>query len=59
MKSVHEDDDARTGKIAGIDIADIAALLARVSPEGDAYDVLRNVLTMLSGQAHEPRGTTH
>jgi hypothetical protein len=58
LKFLRDDDDRQSGKIAGLDVAEIAELLSRVTPDGDAYDVLRNALTMLTGRARQPQGTT-
>ena len=59
MKFLRDDEDRQSGKIAGIDVAEIAELLSRVKPDGDAYDVLRNVLTTLGGRRRAPQGTNH
>ncbi len=59
MKFAIDDEDAPDGKIAGLDVSEIAARLAEMSPEGDAYDILRDVLTTLGEQARERRGHTH
>jgi len=54
-----DDEDAPADRIAGLDLAELAALMARAKTEGDAYDVLREVLSTLTAQAREPDGTTH
>lgn len=59
MKFEPDDEENPAGKIAGLDVAEIAALLAEAKPEGDAYDILRDVLTTLSDQARDRRNSTH
>ena len=59
MKFLRDDEESSSRKIAGIDVAEIAALLPEVTPEGDAYDVLRDVLSTLGEQVRERRGPTH
>ena len=59
MKFLRDDDDRKSGKIAGLDIAEIAELLSRVTPDADAYDVLRNVLATLARRSLQPQGTVH
>jgi hypothetical protein len=59
MKFWPEDEETPSGKLAGLDVAEIAALLPDVAPEGDAYDILRDVLTTLSEQSRERRGLIH
>ena len=59
MKFLRDDDDRKSGKIAGLDIAEIAELLSRVTPDADAYDVLRNVLATLTRRSLQPQGTVH
>ena len=59
MKFTIDDEDAPDHKIAGLDVSEIAAMLAQASPEGDAYDILRDVLTTLGEQARERRSSTH
>ncbi|WP_161957285.1 hypothetical protein [Aestuariivirga litoralis] len=59
MTIMPDDEDAPADRIAGLDLAELAALMAQAKTEGDAYDVLREVLSTLTAQAREPDGTTH
>lgn len=59
MAFLQDDDEDGRDTIVGIDVAQIAALLADRTPDSDAYDVLREVLTSLTEQSRDRRGTTH
>ena len=56
---ISDDEETPAAKMAELDLAEIAALMERLKPEGDAYDVLRDVLSALTSQARESRGNTH
>lgn len=59
MNSGFADEDDSSDTHTELDYSEIAALLAQVRGDGDAYDVLRDVLQMLNEHSRERRGPTH
>ena len=59
MTFVPEDEDGLVDRIVRLDFADIAALLPEVTPERDAYDILRDVLTSLGEHARDSGKIAH
>jgi len=53
------DDERPSEKRVDLDFAEIAFILARTNPEGNAYDVLRDVLAVLSDRSREKRRAAH
>ena len=59
MNFAPSDDERPSEKRVDLDFAEIASILARTNPEGDAYDVLRDVLAVLSDRSQDKRRAPH
>ena len=59
MSFAPSDDERPSERQVDLDFAEIATILARTNPDGDAYDVLRDVLAVLSDRSREKRRAPH
>ena len=59
MKFVPADDESPSERLVELDYAELASQLERVSPDGDAYDVLRAIFLKLQEEQRDRHGPPH
>lgn len=59
MSFAPSDEERPSEKRFDLDLTEVASILARTNPEGDAYEVLRGVLAVLNRRSRDMHGTVN